>query len=382
MKNILFTGGRAPATLDLVRLFHKKKYNVFIAETFKHNITGSSKYVKKNIVIPSPAIETEDFIQGIIDTIIEYKIDLLIPTCEDIFYISKNLDKIQKYCPVFTSDINILTKLHSKYKFINLLEKINIDHPETKLFTDIESLEQEINLMEQFVLKPEYSRFASSVIINDKEIIKKKNINISTDNSWVLQEYIKGKSYCSYSVAKNGELMAHSVYPGVYCIDKGATIHFKYEDIPEIEEIVKKIIKDLNYTGQIAFDFIKSEKNGKYYPIECNPRATSGIHLFYENLVEAFIDDKNKNVIYPDKDNKRMVALAMLIFIPPHFKNFKEIKDFIKDFSASKDVVFNIKDIKPFIEQFKQLRFYSKMSKKYNVSLTEAIMIDMEWNGK
>ena len=41
MKNILFTGGRAPATLDLVRLFNKKNYNVFIAETFKNNIMQS-----------------------------------------------------------------------------------------------------------------------------------------------------------------------------------------------------------------------------------------------------------------------------------------------------------------------------------------------------
>lgn len=380
MKNILFTGGRAPATLDLVRLFNKKNYNVFIAETFKNNITGSSKHVKKNLIVPSPALETKRFIESLIDIIIEYKIDLLIPTCEEVFYISQHLETLEKYCRVFTSNIDILINLHSKYKFIDLLKKLNIDHPKTKILSDKYSLQEELNNTENFVLKPEYSRFASSVIINDKKNERLKDLNISEKYKWVFQEYIKGKAFCSYSVAEKGEVKAHSVYPGIYCVDKGATIHFKFSDIPEIEEIVKKIVKELNYTGQIAFDFIKSDKNGIYYPIECNPRATSGIHLFSEEVVEGFISNKEK-IIYPDKNNKKMIALAMLLFIPPYLRSVNDAKSFVKEFYNSKDVVFNLKDIKPFIKQFKQLKFYSDMAKKHNVSLTEAIMIDMEWNG-
>ena len=81
-ENILFTGGRSPVTLDLIRQFAKSGYNVFVAECIKNNVSGRSKFARKNILIPSPATDTEDFIQTIIDIIKEYKISTFIPTCE------------------------------------------------------------------------------------------------------------------------------------------------------------------------------------------------------------------------------------------------------------------------------------------------------------
>jgi predicted ATP-grasp superfamily ATP-dependent carboligase len=381
MKNVLFTGGRAPVTLDLIRLFANSGHNIFIAETFKDNMSGASKYVKKNILLASPALETDDFIQDLIDTIIEYKIDLLVPTCEEVFYIGKHLKRLEKYCRVFTSDISVLEELHSKYKFICLLDELNIDYPKTERISDINVLKNHLEYKEHFVLKPEFSRFASLVLINDKSPEKLDKIKISDDYPWVLQEFIKGNAFCSYSVAQDGELLAHGVYPSIYCAGQGATIHFKPVEVPEIESIVRKIVKYFNYTGQISFDFIRSDENNIYYPIECNPRATSGTHLFSNTLTQAFFNNTNGKTLYPDLKNPRMVALAMIIYGIPSLRTVNDSKEFIKQFYNSKDVVFKLKDMKPFLAQFKSLKYYLKIAKKNNISLTQAIMYDIEWNG-
>ncbi|RYX98757.1 ATP-grasp domain-containing protein, partial [bacterium] len=203
------------------------------------------------------------------------------------------------------------------------------------------------------------------------------------DYPWVFQEYIKGKAYCSYSIAQDGKLLAHSVYSSIYCAGQGATIHFEPFESEEILNIVEKIVKELNYTGQISFDFIRSDANNVYYPIECNPRATSGIYLFSESITEAFRSDYNPSTfIKPNSDKSKMVAFAMLIYALPTLRTLGQGKDFIKKFYKSKDVVFRLNDMKPFISQFRGLAYYADLGKKNNISLMEATTMDIEWNGK
>ncbi len=382
--NILFTGGRSPATLDLIRLFAKDGYNNFVAESLKSNLSGVSKHVKKNFLIPSAALETEDFIYHLVDIIREYRIDVLIPNCEEVFYISKYKQKLEKYCYVFTSSIDILTQLHSKFQFIELLEKLDIHYPKSQLIDHKHDLIHELKNRDKFVLKPEFSRFASQVIINDKSNEKIDSIRIDEQYKWVLQEYIKGDAFCSYSVAQDGKVLASSIYPSIYFAGQGGTVHFESVDIPEIYLIIEKIVSELNYTGQISFDFIRSDTNGICYPIECNPRSTSGVHLFLpeDHLPSTFIKDANVDKTIKAKvGNTKTVTLAMLVFCVPKVKNVAQGKQLFKKIVKSQDVVFNIKDLKPFIYQFISLSHYASKGKKNNMSIMAATTIDIEWNG-
>lgn len=382
-KNILFTGGRSPVTLDLIRLFYKADYNVFIAESVRDNLAGKSKYTKKNILVPSPAMETEEFINSLIDIIKEYRISTLVPTCEEVFYISKYKEKLEKYCYVFTSSIDALTELHSKYNFVELLKKLEINYPESKLLDNINDVKNEISKIDTFVLKPEFSRFASLVIINDKNPKKLDKMKISKEYPWVLQQFIKGQAFCSYSAAQNGKLVAHSIYPSILRAGQGATIHFENVNIPEIDEIVEKIVRYFNFTGQISFDFIMSDYDHKIYPIECNPRATSGVYLFSpkDNLPDVFMKDYQGDLVRANPERAKMVGLAMILYGLPKIRSVKQGKDLWNKFISSEDVIFKIRDIKPFISQFTSLSYYSSQARKNDVSLLEASTIDIEWNG-
>jgi hypothetical protein len=62
--------------------------------------------------------------------------------------------------------------------------------------------------------------------------------------------------------------------------------------------------KTTGYTGQVGFDFIE-DTAGKFHVLECNPRATSGVH-FFEGQAEALIaslgSESAEPVLTPAKD--------------------------------------------------------------------------------
>ncbi|HEX9058703.1 MAG TPA: hypothetical protein VF941_00825, partial [Clostridia bacterium] len=227
--NILFTGGRAPATLELVRIFHRKGFKVFIAESFKSHICRFSSCVHKSFTLPYPNKNTEKYIGELIKIINTEHIDILIPTCEEIFYIAKWKYKIEQSCKVrvFTDDFDKLINLHNKYSFIKKAELYGLKVPGTRLVTSIKELD--LYLREEYfdhVLKPVYSRFGSEVRIIPKGFSPRDEITISPEKPWVLQQFISGRQYCTYSIASNGKQIVNTTYNAGYTINGGASINF------------------------------------------------------------------------------------------------------------------------------------------------------------
>jgi hypothetical protein len=140
-------------------------------------------------------------------------------------------------------------------------------------------------------------------------------------------------------------------------------------------------VENNNFTGQIAFDFIETP-DGRLCALECNPRATSGVHLLASNpnFIEAFL---NPNIICinPAKDRSSMFAIAMLFygFIGAFKKN--KLGNWFSTFFTSKDVIFDIKDPLPFLLQFRSIFAYLKTSREQKISPMEASTFDIEWDG-
>src|SRR5512140_1701805 len=105
MLNVLLTGGRAPATLELARLFHRSGHRVFVAESLRGHLSAPSRAVNGNFVVPPPRQDTEGFIKALRGIIAAQHIDLLIPTCEEIFYVSKGLHELP--CKVLAEPIDV-----------------------------------------------------------------------------------------------------------------------------------------------------------------------------------------------------------------------------------------------------------------------------------
>lgn len=377
--NILLTGGRAPVTLHLARLFKDQGVLVYVAESENLHLCQVSNAVTQSFLVPKPNDDHAGYIQALCRIIKEKEIALLIPTCEEIFHIARGKETIERTgCRVFCEDIHKLWKLHNKWEFNKLVGQIWAWAPQTHCFTSSAELKEFLaKTREKVVVKPVYSRFGSEVHffeVGDRV----PQLPVSQEKLWIVQRFIKGTQYCSYSVASRGKLLAHSVYSTKYTAGPGATVFFQHVEQPDILQFVTAVIENEDFTGQIAFDFIQDQQ-GKFYPIECNPRSTSGIHLFNDNrdFALTFLQESDK-MISPSRDQAYMLGIPMLLYCVMG-GSFRKIGTYMKDFHKAKDVIFSWKDWKPFFFQIPIFFHLLGKSMKYKKDLTAVTTMDIEW---
>ncbi|MDH5598847.1 MAG: ATP-grasp domain-containing protein, partial [Cyclobacteriaceae bacterium] len=281
MRTILITGARAPISFEFLRSFHKSGFKVILADSLKFPFTRWSNKIHKYYLLPPPKSKTIEFINAIRKIIKTEQVDHLIPTCEEVFYIS--MYKSELDCKVWTEEIELLNALHNKYLFSRTAKPF-LTVPETIRLSDFSDWANS----DQYVFKPTYSRFATSTILGKK--IKSTHFKEDETDRWIAQKFIEGKEICIYSIWDEGNLKAIIGYYPLYRSGQGAGIYFKPLQNPQIFNLVKTFGEHLNYTGQLAFDVIV-DKNEKPYFIECNPRGTSGAHLLENQLANCFISN-------------------------------------------------------------------------------------------
>jgi predicted ATP-grasp superfamily ATP-dependent carboligase len=376
--NILLTGGRAPATLDLARAFHSAGHTVFMAESLRGHLSQPSNAIKTNFLVPAPRFETAAYHLALKKIIEENHIDLLIPTCEEIFHVARGLERIPGR--VFCDPIGKLNQIHNKWNFVINAITNDLYAPETMLIKTTDDILHAFAQWRGLVIKPIYSRFASRTLILPQ--LKKTIATLQLDAPWVAQEFIPGQQFCTYSVCHNGHITAHTTYPSHFTAGQGATIAFQHVDHPAIFEWVQAFVEKNQFTGQIAFDFIESPE-GRIYALECNPRATSGVHLLasHPGFPEAFLNPSMK-MITPSDSHSHMLMTAMLLYGLPKSLMDGTFSSWWKTFFKSDDVILDFKDPMPFILQLRSILATWAVARREGVSLLEASTFDIEWNGE
>jgi len=377
---VLLTGGRAPATLELARLFNRAGWQVHIAESMRLHLSRYSKAVKKTHIVSSPRFEPSMFASQLIDIVKREEIDLLIPTCEEVFYVAAVYDQICQHCTVLTEPLERLKPLHNKFEFPRLASEVGVRVPETCLITSQPELEQYLNA--DFVLKPVYSRFGTQTVRRPQSAKDMGHITPSPESSWVAQHYLEGREICSHSVVHRGQITAHTAYEAVMRSGGSrAAVAFRHINHASVFEWVQKFVSAYNYTGQIGFDFIETA-SGDLYAIECNPRATSGVHLLAA-CDGSFIDALQglEGCIMPAVGEPAMLGSAMLLYCLPALKTGEQRKRWWETFKSSRDVLFDHADPIPAVWQAVSMGAFAWLGLRHHINLTEATTWDIEWNG-
>ncbi len=379
LKRILITGARSAVALDLARHFHAVGCDVYMMDTWPTTLSHYSNAVKLYLSAPSPRFETQAFIQKLSNTIKKHKIDILIPTFEETLYIAQYRHQLPTdQCTVFCASFDALHKLHHKYDFQQRLKEHGIASIPTQLLTSISQLEQ-VSMPKPYIVKACYSRAALG-FYTIKENSTLPVITASENNPWVAQQLLVGKKYCTYSVCQQGRVHAHVTYPVKIAIDGSSCILFEAIHHAAITQWIDNFVSKENYTGQIAFDFIETAEG--LYAIECNPRSTSGVHLFPHTtkLAQAFLNEDNER-LNPPLGVRRQIIAGMLMYgwrtsSSPNFSYF------VKHFFSSSDVVFDHRDLFPFIMQPKMIMRILSEARRLKLSLPALFNHDLEWNNE
>lgn len=400
---ILLTGARAPVTLDLARRFHAARHTVFLADSLRFALARSSRSVERMRCVPAPRASAAKYVDALLEAISLRKIDLLIPTCEEVFFIAHYLDRFRGACRVFADPIDKLERIHNKWKFSQAAYSTHARSPESHLLAESAHVQPFLNEAADWVFKPVYSRFAAETKVGPSRM-DATAIRPTPGKPWIAQRRIIGKEYSTYSVARDGHLLAHAMYRSAYKVGLGSGIYFITCENEAIESFVRDFVASERYTGQIGFDVIV-DAHGQPWVLEANPRATSGVHLFApgDALIDAFLTWEDEAPAEPLNDRNRhaqtarpaprppfrpspgppcMLGLAMASWGLPDALRRCALGSFLRDCWRARDVVFDWRDPLPALLMPIAFAEIVGIALRERRVLTEAATYDIEWNGE
>lgn len=378
MATILITGARAPVALHLARLLSGAGHRVLMADSLPSPMAAASRMHQGFHLLPPPRYEPEAFADALHRLIKAEAVDLVLPSCEEVFHLALLWQRDTPNARLIAPDQPLLAEVHDKYRFIQRCQSLGLEVPQTWLLTTPDDLPPLAAKATDLVLKPVWSRFAAEVLIRPNPHALKA-VQPSTAAPWVAQDYLPGEEICAYALAHQGRVTALSLYRGLYRAGKGASVAFERIEDAAAADFVTRFVLGTGWSGQISFDLMRMA-GGRVLPLECNPRATSGLHFFRDPMAfSAALLGQGKAA--PDVTAPQGVRLALWLYGLPDALRKGEVAKFRQALREVEDVLDWPCDPGPKAAQLATLRAIAARALRQRISLQKASTRDIEWNG-
>lgn len=360
-KNILLTGGKMTKSLTLARAFHAAGHQVFLTETKKYWLAGNqfSNSVKRFYTILTPQQDPEGYTHALLNVVKQENIDVFIPVSSPVasVYDASTKSVLEPHCQVFAFDADTTEMLDNKFTFGEKARSLGLPAPKTFLITDPEQVLK-------FDFAADGSRYILKSIAYDSvhrlALLKLPcateqmaayvhSLPISKDNPWIMQEFLTGQEYCTHCVVQDGVL-------ALYACSKSCDflVNYEHDDNPKILEWVTHFVRELKLTGQICLDFIQRE-DGTVFAIECNPRTSTCITMFHDQLkavADAYLCDPSsapQQPFQPLPDSKPTYWMFHELWRFTNVRSWADLRERLRVISSGTDAVFAGNDPLPFL---------------------------------
>lgn len=242
---VLITSSRMPFALDEVRKFGSSGHEVYAADTFGSAPGNHSKYVTEYFVLDSPRDETSAYVEQLRDIVVTRRIELVVPAFEEAFYIAKHRDAFRDITTLFIPPFEVLALLHDKASFTRFAEELGVAVPATTVATNARELDDASIEYPEYFARPAFSRGGVRVLTNTGPLagmLSFADADPTPKNPWIVQEFVRGRDVCSFSVVRSGRVVAHAVYVHPKTIEHAAGIVFESIDEPRTLDIDRKSV--------------------------------------------------------------------------------------------------------------------------------------------
>ena len=355
-RRILVTGVGMTKGLFLARTFYLAGHTVIGADfDAAYSIPAAGRFsasIQKYVSLPRPSGEAGVawYINALLRTVQQEKIDLWV-SCSGVASAVEDGQAMEilsrrsncKFIQFTAQDTGIL---HAKNSFIDKVKELGLPAPETHEVRSRDSVHKILHrstsstdgtprtsseagplivdktrkarrTSRQFILKSVDMDDSAREAAADMTILPRHtpsetynfvaNMKINEQKPWVLQQYVKGREYCTHALVVKGKVKAF-----VACYSSDLVMHYEAleKDDPLSQAMEQFTItfagrmgamdldpnglgsspkvdgKPGDFTGHLSFDFLveqlASEKGVEcsILPIECNPRAHTAVALF------------------------------------------------------------------------------------------------------
>lgn len=282
---MLLTLGRLPKALDIARSFHAAGWRVLVAEPFAWHLCRLSRAVAQSFAVTAPAVDAAAYRREIAAIVAREGVELVVPVSEEVIHAAHLRAVLPDHVRLYAMPPEALLPLHSKAGFIARAGAAGVAVPETHLLGTPAAAS--LAARGPVVVKPVFSCSGRGVLFPPAgAVLPEPDPAVPA----VVQARIAGDVFTSFSIAHRGVPLVTVVYRGVVMSGTVAVCFERVDGHVAIEDWVRRCVADLAFEGFVSFDFVV-DAGAKAWGIECNPRATSGIHFVEPaDLAPAMID--------------------------------------------------------------------------------------------
>lgn len=389
-KRVLITGARSAAALEIARDFAAAGWHVHLADSVPARISRWSAVPAQHHSYPPPRSQGNAFRKAIAELTRAYDFDLIVPTCEEVFHLAQpGLRQIMD-AKLFAPPIEQLTILHDKLAFADHCEAEGLPVPESRAIETADDIKTLAPEARDWVVKSRFGRFGERTMIapDPSELA---DIMAGPPGKWpgkwpgiwMAQRLTRGDEVCLHLAAYQGKLVHFAAYTSRWRLSGGACYAFEPLDPGRTEmlrELALQLVEAGGLHGQFGYDVIITP-GGDPYLIECNPRATSGVHLMAGGgqLARAIADGIPAR---SEVSKPAYLGPAMLFFGLGRAVTTGQIREWASTLAAGTDAISRPGDRLPFFGAVIDTARFALVAVRRGISVNAATTYDIEWNGE
>jgi predicted ATP-grasp superfamily ATP-dependent carboligase len=286
--DVLLTNAWDRIGYNVLRGLVGKGLNVALGTDNYLGMAYYSHYCAAKFIHSNYKLSEKNFIQDVINAIQKFHASVYIPTGEEIFAVSRNLNQFKNLnIRIPISDINTLEKLNNKILSYEVAKSAEVPVPDTIV---PQSLDEIISFIKQsgrrVVIKRGWSRSAQGVFFlngdeNDKVIKKIISDNKLEFGKFIIQRYVCGETYGVSLLMNQGEPRAIFTHKRLReRIKSGGPSTLRVSTRNQLlEEYAVRLLSRVKFHGVAMIEFKYEEIKKQGWFIEVNPRFWGSVGL-------------------------------------------------------------------------------------------------------
>jgi len=376
VRTVLLTIGRMPKALEVARALAGAGHRVVVADPFAWHICRVSRAVARSYRTTAPNVDAEQYLRDLLRIIERERVDVVVPLSEETMHVVGLQGRLPANVQLYTADRELVRTLHDKHRFNALVASLGLSAPRTALLGDPEA--SRLAAETEVVIKPVFSCAGMGVTF---PALGAELPPADPQTPQLVQARVRGAGRSSFTVAHHGRVLATVVYEGTVFQGTVSTCFRRVDDSPAVEAWITTFVGATGYHGFVSFDFIV-DADGTPQAIECNPRATSGVHFVEPTaLAHAMLPDEGTEpTVVPFKAERLFQQLyTTLTETQRAMFTGRAFRDKLQQLLSARDVIWSRTDPWPFVLMTAVSYQILAMSIFQGIPMGEAATRDIGW---
>ncbi len=374
-RTALLTVGRFPKALTLARGLHRHGVRVLVADPLKRQLCSVSRSVSKNYQVAAPNTDIRAWERDILEIIDREQVTDLVPVSEEVCHVANLAPKLPAHVRYVGPSTPWIAQWHDKLAFVSHAIDRGVTAP--SVFTTADPEARALVRQTECVLKPR--RGCSGT---DISFLPPGSSLPPPSNELLVQRKVEGAHLYTISWVEDGQVMATASYRGS---THSGTVAVGFQSAPtpfSVKQWIEQFVADTGTTGFLSFDFIL-DRGGIPWGIECNPRASSGIHFIDEAWLGAAVMGKASTPASITPAGKRAQwSYSTLTEAYKHLWRLRapQLLRCLRDLLVSRDVVWSWRDPLPFLLMTPLCWEFIWKSIRERMPIGDASQCDIAWH--